>query len=75
MLDMTQFEIECRSRGQSMANFRFFSLEGQNHFTASHSFFVCALHETYKKIGKKVKNHSFFDLLNFSLKWPEADSV
>ena len=72
---MTQYQIECRSRGQSMANFRFFSLGGRNHFTASHSFFVCALHETYKKIGKKVKNHSFFDLLNFSLKWPEADSV
>jgi len=50
---MTQYQIECRSRGQSMANFRFFSFEGQHYFTGSHSSFVCALHETYKKIGEK----------------------
>ena len=29
---MTQFEIECRSCGQSMTNFRFFSCGGQHNF-------------------------------------------
>ena len=50
---MKQFEIERRSCGQSMTNFRFFSCEGQNHFTGCHSF-LCPLLETYKKNGKKT---------------------
>ena len=56
-----------------MANFRFFSFDGQHNFTGSQSSFVCALHETYTKIEEKtVQNHSFSDLL---LKWPICGSV
>ena len=54
---MTQFEIERRSCGQSMTNFRFFSCRGQNYFTGCHSFFMCLLGNLQKN-GKNVQNQS-----------------
>ena len=51
---MTEFEIECRSCGQSMVNFGFLSCEGQNHLKGRHSCLSCLLQKTYlKKNGKK----------------------
>ena len=53
---MTEFEIERRSCGQSMTNFRFFTCGGQNNFIGCHYYFVCAFYETYNKNGKNVQN-------------------
>ena len=61
----TQYQIECRSLGQSMAYFRFFSFKGQHHLTGSHSSFVCALHETYKKNEKNGPKSFFFRPIKF----------
>ena len=51
---MTQFEIEGRSCGQSMTNFRFFSCGGENNFTDCHSFFYVRCKKLTKKNGKNV---------------------
>ena len=48
--DMTQFEIERRSYGQSMANSRFFSGGSQNNSTGCHFFYVPC-----KKLTKKLR--------------------
>ena len=55
---MTQFEIERKSCGQSMTNFRFFSCGGQNNFSGCHSFFMCLvrnIQKTWKKCPKSVQ--------------------
>ena len=54
---MTQFEIERRSCGQSMTNFRFFSCAGQNTFTCCQSFFDVPCKKLTKN-GKNVQNQS-----------------
>ena len=36
--DMTQFQIECRTGGQNMTYFRFFSCRGPHYFTGCHTF-------------------------------------
>ena len=48
---MAQFEIERRSCGQNMTNFRFFSYGGQNNFTGCNFFYLPC-----KKLTKKWKN-------------------
>ena len=49
---MIQFEIEHRSCGQSMINFRFFSCGGQTNFTGCHSFFMDIVRNLQKKMEK-----------------------
>ena len=55
ILSRTQFEIECRSCGQSMTSFRFFSCGGQNNFTGCHSFFC---YVPFRKLTKKMEKMS-----------------
>ena len=52
----TQFEIERRSCGQSMTNFRFFSCGDQNN--CCNSFFDVPCRKLTKKMGKNVQNQS-----------------
>ena len=55
---MTQFEIERRSCGQSITNFRFFSCGGQNKFTGRDSFFYVPFRKLTKKMENYVQNQS-----------------
>ena len=52
-LNMTQFEIERRSCGQSMKMFRLISCGGHNNFTGGNSFFVMFLVRNLQKEWKK----------------------
>ena len=49
----TQFEIECRSYGQSMTYFRFFSCGGQNNLQVVMLFLYVPCKKVTKKMGKK----------------------
>ena len=56
-LDLTQFEIERRSYGQSMTYFRLFSCGGQTYFSGCHSFFRCLVRNLQKNV-QNVQNQS-----------------
>ena len=60
----TQFEIECRTCGQSLVNFKFFNYGVKNYFMDCHSWFQCAFCETYKK-WEFVFQNNFFNLFYF----------
>ena len=54
----TQFEIERRSCGQSMTNFRFFSCRGQTILQVVILFYDVPLGNLTKKMEKNVQNQS-----------------
>ena len=55
----TQFQIECRTGGQSMAYFRFFICRGPNYFTGCPTFLYAPFMKLTKKHGKNGPK-SFF---------------
>ena len=55
---MSQFEIERRSCGQSITNYRFFSCGGKNNLTGCNFFFTCLvrnLQKRWKKCPKSIQ--------------------
>ena len=62
----TQFEIECRTCGQNMGDFRFFNGGGKKYAIVCHSWFWCAFYETYKKIENFFSKITFFISFSFS---------
>ena len=66
-LHMTQFEIECRTGGQSIVNFWFISCRSPNYFTVSHYSCLCACYKIYKTNKKGPNSYIFSFFLVFNL--------